>query len=72
MVKTLIAGGADVNADNGAGDTSLSFALQVSMFTRDPKTADPKRRREVAKASLPGKYDDHLRTFPREQVRGSS
>ncbi len=52
VVAALIAGGADVNADNGAGDTPLSFALQVPMFTRDPKTADPDRRRAVAKALI--------------------
>lgn len=42
VVRVLIEGGADVNADNGAGDSPLSFAMDKPMFSRTPVPDDPR------------------------------
>ncbi|MBW1811511.1 MAG: ankyrin repeat domain-containing protein [Deltaproteobacteria bacterium] len=52
LVALLIKAGANVNAANGSGDTPLSFAMTVPMFSNDPKLKDPVKIRKLVTALI--------------------
>jgi ankyrin repeat protein len=52
LVALLIKAGANVNAANPDGETPLSFAMTVPMFSNDPKLKDPVKIRKLVTALI--------------------